>query len=187
MRRSTLILVVAIIVLGGILGTGIFWYWQHSPRYALQQMVLALKTKDMPKLFNYLDTKAIFNNILEAASKDEEKDGPGDELNRLSRQFGKQFARQLLPKLFDVLEKQIRAAIETYLDSLDNTQILALGAAVTTARIDVEGEQAQVTMHDPKTGRPLRLQMQYFAQDRTWRLVAVNYQDLKAFVGHKFL
>jgi hypothetical protein len=178
---------VAVIVIGGIIGGGLFWYWQNSPRYALQQMVLALKAKDMPKFFNYLDLKAIFNNLLEASSKDEEdKNDPGDEWHRLSRQFGRQFARQLLPKLFDALEKQIKAAMESYLDGLDNTQILALGAAVTTAQISVQGEQAQVTLHDPKTGKPLRLQMQRFPQERTWRVVSVNYQDLKDFLGRKF-
>jgi hypothetical protein len=182
MRRRVLLMVLAVIVLGGGVAGALYWRWYHSPRYALQQMVLALQTKQMDRFFNYLDLKAIFNNFLEASSHDlevPENNKGGDDLSRLlSHQWGRKFAQQLLPKLFDLFEKKLRETLASQLLKLDQTEILGLGAAVTMAQIEVRGENAAVTLQDPKTQEPLRFQMR--RQDKgVWRIVALNYQDFK--------
>jgi len=176
------IVIVAVLAAGAITGGILYQKYLDSPRYALQQMVLALKNKDMEKLFKYLDIKAIFNNIIESstAEMNEPQDKPGgDEWTRFSRQLGRKFARRIFPKIFDNFEKQIQHAIETFLKDLTNTQILAMTAAVATAKIEVQGEEAQVTGYDPKTKKPLRFQMRRSPESGVWRVVGVNYNDFK--------
>jgi len=188
MRKRVLILILAALALSGVMAGTIYQRWLNSPRYALQQIVLAIKSKDMDKLFNYMDIKEIFNNILESSTQDLRLDEKsGDEWTRFSRQLGRKFARQLLPKLFDNFEKQIRGAMESYLRNLDNSQILALAAAVTTAGFEVQGEEALVTLKDPKTGRPLRLRMRRAPPSGAWRVVAINYDDFKHLLKKEIL
>jgi hypothetical protein len=187
MRRRTLIIVLIAVVLGGALAAGAYWRWANSPRYALQRLALALKTRNMSEVFKYLDLKAIMNNFLDAASHEpEDKSGKEDEWSRMSRKLGGKFARMFLPQLFDSFEKDIRGAMEKYLLNLDNTQILGIAAAATTAQIEVRGEEAQVTLVDPKSKRPLHFQMQRQPQTGTWQIVSINYQDVKNFAKRGF-
>ncbi len=191
MRRRTLIIILVAAVLGAALAGGLYWRWSTSPRYALQRMSLALKTRDMQQFNKYLDLKAIFNDFVDSASQDldnpkDNKDKKEDEWNRLSRQMGGKFARIFLPKLFESFEKDIRAMMEKYLQDLDNTKILAVAAAATTAQIEVQGEEARVTLVDPKSKEPFRFQMRRQPETGTWQIVAVNYQDLKKFSKRGF-
>lgn len=188
MRRKTLIIVLAVLVLGGTLAGGLYWRWYNSPRYALQQMALALKAKNMDNFFKYIELKAIFNNFLEASSKDLDapEDPNADDWTRMSQRLGRKFARSLLPKLFDTFETQIRRVMEKYLLHLDNSQILGIAAAVTVAEIDTQGDEAQVTLTDPKTKKPFRFQMRRDRERGLWQIVSVNYQDLKGFCQREF-
>ncbi len=186
MRRRIMLIVLIAAVLGGALGGGLYGRWAASPRYALQRMALALKTRNMEQLFKYVDLKDIFNNFLESASQDLDapkapKNNKEDDWSRFSRQMGSKFARLFLPKLFDSFEKDIRAVIEKYLLNLSNTQILAIAAAATTAQIEVQGEEARVTLVDPKSREPFHFQMRRQTETKTWQIVSVNYQDLKKF------
>jgi hypothetical protein len=191
MRRRTLIIILVAAVLGAALAGGLYWRWSTSPRYALQRMALALKTKDMPQFFKYLDLKAIFNDFVDSASQDldnpkDNKDKKEDDWDRLSRQMGGKFARIFLPKLFESFQKDIRAMMEKYLQGLDNKQILAVAAAATTAQIEVQGEEARVTLVDPKSHEPFRFQMRRQPETGTWQIVSVKYQDLKKFSKRGF-
>ncbi len=82
--------------------------------------------------------------------------------------------------------KEIKGAMEKYLQNLDNTKILGVAAAATTAQIEVQGETAKVTLVDPKTQKPLRFQMQRQPQTGTWQIVSINYQDFKDFAKRQF-
>lgn len=190
MRKPVIfIIMVAFLAAGAILAGVLYQKWQDSPRYALQQMVLALQAKDMEKFFKYLDLKEIFQNIMDSSTAEMNNSGEkpgGDEWTRFSRQLGRKFARQIFPKLYDNFEKQIRGAIESYLRDLTNTQILALTAAVTTAKIEVQGEEATVTVHDPKTKRPMRLHMRRSPESGVWRVVSLNYNDFKHLLKKEF-
>lgn len=188
MRRRTLSIILITVVLGAVLSGGLYWRWTASPRYALQRMALALQTKNMPQFFNYLDLKAIFNDFVDAASQEPEepKSRKDDDWGRLSRQLGGKFARMFLPQLFESFEKEIQGVMEKYLLNLDNTQILGVVAAATTAQIEVQGEEAQVTLVDPKSHKPLRFQMQRQSETGTWKIVSVNYQDVKNFARREF-
>ncbi len=190
MPRRLIFTLLATLILATAVAGGLYWRWYNSPRYALQQMVLSLKTKDMDDFFNYLDLKETFVNSLEDLDQDlrsQENQGEGaDDWTRLSRQFGRKFARQLLPKLFESFEKQIRGGIEAYLLDLDNSQLLALATAVTLAKIEVQGDEAQVTIKDPKTGDFLRFKMRRQTEDLLWRIFSVNYQDLKKIIKKEF-
>ncbi len=190
MRRRVSIILLAALVLGSATAGGLYWRWLHSPRYALQQMALALKARDMDKFFNYLILKDIFANLIEESTKDNDKPGappgkPEDEWTRATKRLGHKLARQILPKLFDRFSGQLRGVIETHLLNLDDTQILAVMAAVTVARIDTKGDKAQVTLRDPKTGDPLRFQMAR-CQDGNWRVVSVTYEDFRNFLKNEW-
>ncbi len=189
MRRKILISALIVLILVGGLAGGLYWRWYNSPRYALQQMALALETRNMDNFFNYLDLQAIFHNFLEAADQDlsAPENPEADEFTRMTRSLGRKFTRFLLPKLFDAFQPQIRTAMEKYLLNLDQSQILGIAAAATVARIDIRGDNtAQVTITDPKTKEPLRFQMQRYQKDRIWRIVSVNYLDLKSFYRRGF-
>ncbi|HEY9074353.1 MAG TPA: hypothetical protein VIN67_09505, partial [Desulfobaccales bacterium] len=179
MRRRTWLILLAAVVLSSALAGGFYWQWVNSPRYALQRMALALKTRNMDQFFKYVDLKAIFNDFLESSSQDQEKPpgGKQDEWSRMCRQMGNKFARSFLPKIFDRFAKEIQGVMEKYLTNLDNTQILAIAAAATTAGIEVKGDEALVTLVDPKTKEPFRFRMQRQPATETWQIVAVNYQD----------
>jgi sRNA-binding carbon storage regulator CsrA len=88
--------------------------------------------------------------------------------------------------LFDTFETQIRGAMEKYLLNLDNSQIMAIAAAVTVAQIDTRGDEARVTLTNPKTGELMRLQMRRQVERDRWQIVSVNYQDLKRFLQREF-
>ncbi len=183
MRRKVLLIVLAVVLLGGTLGGSLYWYWVDSPRYALQQMALALKTRNMDNFFKYLDLKGILNNFLDASCADSEQsaDRKPDEWTQLSRNMGRKLSRVLLPKLFEAFAVQIRTVLEKYLLNLDNSQILGVAAAATTAKIERQGEAAQVTLVDPKTNDLLRFQMRRETEKGSWRIISVNYQDIKNF------
>ena len=182
MRKPVIfIVIVATLAAGAIFARVLYQKYQDSPRYALQQMVLALKTKDMDKLFIHLDLKEIFQNMVESSTGEMKnpEDKPADEWTRFSRQLSRKFARQIFPKLYDNFEKQIHQAIIAYLQDLTNTQILALTAAVTTSKIEVQGEEAMVSVHDPKTQKPMRFSMRRSPDNGVWRVVSLNYNDFK--------
>jgi hypothetical protein len=181
--RKTLIISLAVFICAGVVGGLAYRYWLNSPRYALQQMALSLETKNMDKFFNYLDLQAIFNEFLEAASNEknpQEKKATND-WDQLTRSVGRKFARQFLPKLFTAFEAQIRGTMEHYLLNLDQKQILGVAAAATVAKIEQQGDDARVTLTEPKSKEPLRFQMHRRAQGGHWQIVAVDYQDLKKF------
>jgi hypothetical protein len=181
MRRKTWIIALAIVVLGAALSGGLYWRWANSPRYALQQAALALKTRNLDTFFTYIDLKEIVTNFSEASSKDVEtrEDPLADEWTRYSRRLGGKFAKLFLPKLLESFEPQIRRVLEHYLLNLNNTQILAVVAAATVAQIDTQGEEAQVTLVDPKTQETFRFQMRRQPDHGVWQIVSVNYDDLK--------
>ena len=183
MRRKTWIIAVVIVVLGGSLAGGLYWRWVNSPRYALQQAALALETRNMDKFFNYLDLKEIFNKFIEASSKDLDtpEDQQADDWTKYSRRMGRKFAHLFLPKLFESFETQIRGVLERYLLNLDNSQILGIAAAVTVAKIDTRGDEAAVTLTDPKTKDTLHFQMRRQPNHGVWQIVSVNYDDLRRF------
>ncbi|MFZ5453389.1 MAG: hypothetical protein ACOZF2_16140 [Thermodesulfobacteriota bacterium] len=182
MRKPVIFaIIVALLAGSAILGGYLYHQYQQSPRYALQQMVLALKAKDMDKLFNYLDIKEIFQNLVDSSTKasNNPQDQPADDWTRFSRQLGRKFARQIFPKLYDNFETQIKQAIAAYLQDLNHTQVLALTAAVATAKIEVQGEEARVTIYDPKNHRPMRFRLRRSPESGAWRVVSLNYNDFK--------
>ena len=123
------------------------------------------------------------NNFSEAPAKDarSRKTNQADDWTKYSRHLGGKFARLFLPKLFESFQPQIRKVLEHYLLNLNNTQILGVAAAVTVAQIDTQGDEAQVTLTDPKTQEKFRFQMRRQPDQGTWQIVSVNYDDLKKF------
>jgi hypothetical protein len=188
MQRKTWIIAVAIVVLGGAVAGGLYWRWINSPRYALQQAALALQARDMNKFFNYVNLKEILNNMVEASSKDMEtsNDQSSDEWTKFSRQLGRKFAHLFLPKLFETFEAQIRGVLERYLLNLDSSKIVIIAAAATVAQIDSQGDEALVTLTDPKTRDTFQFNMRRQPNQGTWQIVSVNYDDLKRFSKREF-
>ena len=189
MQRKTWIIAVAIVVLGGAVAGGLYWRWANSPRYALQQAALALQARDMDKFFNYVNLKEILNNMAEASSKDlaTGEEQSTDEWSKFSRQLGRKFAHLFLPKLFESFEAQIRSVVERYLVNLEYSKILVIAAAATVAQIDSQGDDAVVTLTDPKTRDTFQFHMRRQPNQGTWQIVSVNYDDLKRFSKREFL
>jgi len=182
--------IVMAVVLGVLAAVGAYWWsYYTSPRYALHQMVLALKDKDMDRLFNYLDLKEIMKGLIAPATQElsPPEDPEEDEWSRLGRRLGQKLAKQVLPRVVENFEEQIRTVLKHYLETLDNTKILALGAAVSLAKIQVQGEEALVTVKEPTKGETYRFTMRRRLGERRWRIVGVNYDDFKKILKHELL
>jgi hypothetical protein len=188
MQRKTWIIAAIIVVLAGSLAGGLYWRWANSPRYALQQAALALQARDMDKFFIYVNLKEILNNFVEASSKDvaAPDDPQADEWSKFSKQMGRKFATIFLPKLFTAFEAQIRGVVERYLLRLNNSQIVAIAAAATVAQIETQGDEAGVTLIDPKTKDTFHFHMRRQPNRGNWQIVSVNYDDLKRFSKREF-
>jgi hypothetical protein len=182
MRRKTWIIAVSLVILGGGLAGGLYWRWANSPRYALQQAALALQTRNMDKFFNYVDLKEVINNFVEASNQDlaTTDDQRADDVTKFSRRLGRNLLG-FLPKLFESFETQIRGALERYLLNLTNAQIMGIVAAATVAQIDTQGDEAQVTLIDPKSKEPFRFNLRRQPNHGNWQIVSVNYEDVKKF------
>lgn len=190
MRRRIVGGLLAILIFAVIAGSYTYWHWLNSPRYALQQMVIALKNRDVDLLFKHIDLAAIIDNFGQEAREDLGQLIPGkpkeDELDRLGRRLLEKLVRNIPPKVVEALKPQIMAGVETFLKNLSTTQILGLAAAVTTARIDTRGEMATVTLEDPKTREKFRFAMSRDPQDGRWKITAITYQDFKKFLKQEF-
>jgi len=188
MRRKTWIIAVAIVVLGGALAGGLYWRWANSPRYALQQAALALQARDMDKFFTYINLKEISASLAQECGKDLDTptEPETDDWNKLCRQLGRKFAHILLPKLFEAFEVQIRGVVERYLLHLETSRIVVIAAAATVAQIDSQGDEAAVTLTDPKSKDTFRFQMRRQPNHGVWQIVSVNYADLKRFSKREF-
>jgi hypothetical protein len=55
------------------------------------------------------------------------------------------------------------------------------------AQIDSQGGDAVVTLTDPKTRDTFQFHMRRQPDHGTWRIVSVNYEDLKRFTKREFL
>jgi len=86
----------------------------------------------------------------------------------------------------EALTPVIKSGVEKYLKNLSTTQILGLAAAVSTARIEQQGERATVIFADPKTKEEFRFEMVRDPTDGVWRIAALRYEDLKRFVKQEF-
>lgn len=188
MRGRTWLIILGALVLAALVGGSLYRTWTDSPRYALQHMALALKTRDMPTFFKYVDLKEILNNLGESAGT---PSGPGEGGQEASRPSPGWLPRHpqlriLSPKLINCLETPCRKLLESYLRHLDDAKILAIAAAATTAKIEVQGDEARVTLVDSRSKEALHFQMQRQADSGTWRIVGVDYQDLKKFFKREF-
>jgi hypothetical protein len=190
---------VVFLIIAAIIGVGsgiyYFAYWRESPRYALWQMVRAIQANDTQTLFQYVDLQAVADNLVEKSSGDVDsfllKKGLGatpeeDDVSRLVRSLTKKFARFIAPKVVATLEPQIRAGLEKYLSELNTMERAALSAVPAKAQIQQQDGVATVTLTDPNSGRPFHFQMAKAPDSNRWRIVAINYQDLRFLIENKF-
>ena len=63
--------------------------------------------------------------------------------------------------------------------------MLVITAAATVAQIDTQGDDAVVTLTDPKTRIP-SVSMRRQPDHGIWKIVSVNYDDLKRFTKREF-
>lgn len=189
MKRSALVIFSIVFLLAAVITGGLYYRWLNSPRFALHQMVLALKTKNMDKFFKYVDLQEITSNLVDASSEDlaPEERPDMDEWESLSHLLGKKVAKFVLPKLLEKFDKQVKGAVEQYILNLSITQVLGLAAAATTAEINTRGEMAQVKLVNPKTGEPFRFRMARDPATKEWRIVSIRYGDLKRLLKRELL
>jgi hypothetical protein len=199
MRRKIVILGLIVLILMGA-GIGGYYYFLHdSPRHALLQMVRAIQTQNMDKFFEIIDLKLILNNLAEKGSQDQEfvddagkffgMDNkslqPEDELSKFGIHLGKKFAGYLVRSVIIAFEPQIKEHIKNYLLNLNTQESVALTAIVTHAQIEENDGMAKVTLTNPHNGQPLSFSMVQDPNSRQWRVVEINYQDLKSIIKQK--
>jgi hypothetical protein len=179
MRRSPLIFVIAALLLGIVVAGAFYYHYRSSPRFALHQMATALIKRDYQEFYTYLDLNSILNHLMQETGKDliPPEIPEGDYLSQLGWKMGRKFAQNLLPRILETFENNLQGLINKYLDTLTTEDFLALEAAVAMADIDKQGDQARVTLNFPQDAQ-LRLTMSR-SPDGSWRVVSVNYADLK--------
>lgn len=179
MRRSPLVFVIAALLLG--IAVAGWFYYQHrnSPRFVLHQMANALTQRNYKKFYTYLDMSSILGHLMQETGKDLiPKELPeGDYLGQLGWKMGRKFAQNLLPRILETFENNLKSLINKYLDTLTTEDLLALEAVVALAEINQQGDEARVTLKFPQDGQ-LRLTMSRMP-NQSWRVVSVNYEDLK--------
>ena len=189
MRRPLIFLSAALLL--GIVVAGVFYVlYRNSPRFALHQMVTALMQRNYDDFYSHLDMKSILGSLMQDTSKDLIPPAvipKGNLLGQFGLKMGSKFAQQLVPQLFGTFEKEAQKVINQYLDTLTTQDLLALEGAVALAEIQQTGDVAQVTLRYPKDDGSLRLTMSRSPQDRTWRVVAVSYEDLKELIKKSVL
>jgi hypothetical protein len=189
MRRSPLVFIAAALFLG-IVVAGVFYYrYQNAPRTALHQMVNALTHRNYKIFYTYLDLKSILGNLMQETGQDliSPVIPENNYLGQLGWKMGRKFAQQVLPRLFEAIEQDLRKLINQYLNTLTTKEFLALKAAVTLAEIRQQGDEAKVILRFSKEGSRLRLTMSKNAKDRNWRVVSVSYEDLKKLVSKELM
>ena len=113
---------------------------------------------------------------------------PGeDDVSRLARSLTKKFARFLAPKMVVALEPQIKAGVEKYLAELNTMQKTALSAIPAKAEIQQQNGMARVTLTEPNSGQTFQFQMAKPPEGNKWRIVEINYQDLRTIIEKKFI
>ncbi len=192
-RRKGLLLGLLALAAVLALGSGAYLayqsYWRQTPRYALWQMVRAMQANDTQTLFQFIDLPAVVDSLVEQSAGDLDTwllpkgmELPDDQLTRWGRQLTKKFAKFLAPKLVAALEPQIKTTVAKYLEELNTAERAALAAIPAQAQIRQEEGSAWVTLVDPNTKQQLRFRLtRPEGQDR-WRIVEVNYQDLRALI-----
>ncbi len=192
--RRKYLLALIVLVVGLSLGLAGFLayrsYWRQTPRYALWQMVAAMQANDTQTLFSFIDLPAVVDSLVDQSAGEvdtwllpKDLELPDDQLTRWGRQLTKKFAKFLAPKVVVALEPQIRTAVANYLADLSTTERAALAAVPAQATIRQEENSAWVTLTDPHSGRSLRFRMVRTDSAGQWRIVEVNYQDLKTLIG----
>jgi hypothetical protein len=194
--RWVLALLALVVIIG--VGSGIYYFafWRDSPRSALWQMVRAIQANDTQTLFQYIDLQAVADNLVEKSTGDVEslllKKGFGatpeeDDVSKLVRGLTKKFARFLAPKVVAALEPQIKAGLERYLAELNTMEKAALAGLPAKAEIQQQDNVAAVTVTDPISGQAFHFRMARPTDDAKWRIVEINYQDLRAILERKFV
>jgi hypothetical protein len=184
MRRSPLIFI-SVALLLGIAVAGVFYYrYRHSPRFALQQLVVSLTNRNYDQFYDSVDLPGVMSHLMAETGRDlvPPELPTGDFLSQFGWKMGGKVARQLIPRLFETFDKELRKLLNQYFETLGPQEFVALNAAVALADINQQGEQAQVTLKFPKKDGRLRLTMSWNPQLGRWRVVAVNYEDLKHLV-----
>lgn len=187
-KRYLLAAVVLVIAVG--LGVGLYLgyqtYWRQTPRHALWQIVRAIQSNDTQTLFKFVDLPSVVGSLVDQSAGDLDAwllpkalELPDDQLTRLGRQLTKKFAKFLAPKLVVALEPQIKTAVEKYLAELNAAEKAALATVPAQAKIRQEDGSAWVTLTEPNGGQSLRFRMVKPEAETQWRIVEVNYQDLR--------
>jgi hypothetical protein len=158
-------------------------------------MVRAIQANDTQTLFQYIDLQAVADNLVEKSTGDVEslllKKGFGatpeeDDVSKLVRGLTKKFARFLAPKVVAALEPQIKAGLERYMAELNTMEKAALSGLPAKAEIQQQDNVAAVTVTDPISGQTFHFRMARPTDDAKWRIVEINYQDLRAILERKF-
>jgi len=188
MRRSPLIFLATALLLGIVVAGTFYYLHRNSPRFALHEMVTALIERNYNKFYSHLDMPSILSSLMEDSGRDlipPDLLPKGDFLGEFGVKMSSKFAQQLVPQLYGAFEKEAHSVINKYLDTLTTQDLLALEGAVALAHINQSGDEAQVTLHFPRTEARLHLTMGRIPQDSTWRVISVSYKDIKELVKKK--
>ena len=158
-------------------------------------MVRAIQANDTQTLFQFIDLQAVAENLVDKSAGDldfwRQQKGLGatpeeDDVSRLARSLTKKFARFLTPKVISVLEPQIKLGVEKYLAELNTMEKAALATLPAKAEIVQENGMAQVSLTDPQSGQTFNFRMARPPDGGKWRVVEIEYKDLKTILERKF-
>jgi hypothetical protein len=196
-RTYVLVLLFFTVAAGLAMGTYYYFFtWRETPRFALWQMVRAIQANDTQTLFQYIDIPSIADHLVTSSAGDVDSwllnKGLGatqqeDDVSRLARSLTKKFARFITPKVIAALEPQIKAGVEKYLAELNTLEKAGLSALPAKAEIQQEDGVASVTLTDPGTGKKFHFRMARPADGNKWRIVEIDYQNVRSIIERKFM
>jgi hypothetical protein len=180
--NRTILIGILIIILA--FGAGWFWRWvQGTPQYALYQIGVGLKNRNLNTSLAYVDVESILDqqlsgiisNLLSSLTA-------SDSLTKITGPLG-EIKIKLTPQGNKSLSQQAIRQLQTYLENPKNPTLPSALMLLTLADFKVKGNYALVTITKDKD--QLRMGMQ--KQEGLWRVKDLNPEDTQRLIKKYFL
>ena len=159
------LLIVLLIVLGVILVAvvGAFMYAKSTPQYSLYKMDQAVKSKDYETFSKYFNVDAVIDDLLdkalEASKQEIAKTYPsGSQESEVAQKYAKDLLDKLAPQMKKQAKEEIKKQVESgkFIEDYSQPNIIN---AFTNTKVKMEGNDAVVTVTDPKTKNSVSFRM----------------------------
>jgi len=189
-RLLVLITVLAIVVIGAVVG-GLLWQqYLQSPRHALAQLAAATESQDWSGVQTYVDVDAVASNFVDAAlsnaqgedaAGEEDERGAGEDSPMRAQPRKERDTPSMKSAFVDQFGDALKQAVEDGTLNADagGVSSVLLGEKVTDVAYVSETEAAVTMAVSDGAGRTRDIRLRMQKADDHWRIIALeNIDDL---------